>query len=127
MNQSQPDYAMRTLLSIRDKIRQCKTKEERDNVETFYFFQIGGSGQCYSPAHVEIMREIKDKCRGFTGSRNKYRDTSLILAAIHKDYEFVKFLMENGADPFEQRYNMSNAFDYCDKKSLQIIKEELDR
>lgn len=118
------DYAIQELIEIRDALKKCITVEEKEQVEGFGFFIRGGSGQCYTPKHVELMREIKalgGKFYGFTGGMNKYRDSALLLAAIHKDYEFIRFLMENGADPTEKHYNGSCAFDYVDKKEFAII------
>jgi len=124
------DYAMQGLIDIRDALKRCTTIEEKNQVERFGFFRRGGSGQVYTPAHVELMREIQalgGGFYGFTGEVNRYRDSALLLAVTHKDYEFIRFLMENGADPTAQRYNGKSVSHCADKKSLQIILEIRDR
>lgn len=108
-------------------INQLKELKE-DDVERkevkFHFFQFGGCGQSYNANHVLLMREIQ-KLGGYVGNIvgpvNKYKDSALLLAACHDDYEFMEFLLENGADPYEQRYDSKDTFDYCDKKGLEII------
>lgn len=124
------DYAMHELLDIRNSLKECKTDEEKKQVESFIFFKRGGSGQCYTPEHVKVMREIialEGTIGPFVHPVNKYQDTALILAAIHRDYEFMKLLMENGADPSKCRYDGKCAADFCDIRGLQIIMEGIDK
>lgn len=120
-----PDFAMRTLIQLRDAYKKGEVVDEDDE---FGFYHIGGSGQTYTDQHVELMREIMalgGKIHGFTGGLNKYRDSAILLAALHCDYDFMIFLIENGADPYEQRYDGRCAFNFADKVGHSLMEHYL--
>ena len=92
--------------------------------KVFRFYSLGGSGQRYTPENVALMRKIPIHLLGpFDDAVNKYDDSPIILATLHNDYEFMKFLLENNANPKRKRYDGKTAFDYADEKGKQILHE----
>lgn len=120
-----PDSAMRTLMHLRNTYKKGEVVDRRSE---FCFYQIGGSGQIYTPQHVELMREIMalgGKIHGFTCGLNGRGETAILMAAGHNDYDFMVFLMENGANPYKQRYEGKCAFNYADKIGYSLLEHYL--
>ena len=117
------DFAMRILKRTIAYIKGDDVPFSHPDDGSFDLFNCGGSGQRYSSDHVELMRELLSLggTIKITGSINKGGWSSLMMGAYHKDYEFVTFLMEHGADVKHTDRQGKTVFDYADQRCIYII------
>ena len=89
---------------IKNELR--KTLATAKSGDSWSPYMIGGSGAFYDSECMEMLYQLAKK--GVTihvGLCNKYSDTPLHLAYVHKNKAMIKFLLEQGADPLAKRYN----------------------
>ena len=90
-------------------------------------YMIGGSGHVCSVEEIQIMEELitLGSDVNIDGMVNKYSDTPLHLAYVHKNQPMIDFLIKHGANEQAKRYDgripkdfdvpFSIGDDFCEK------------
>ncbi|WP_300712297.1 ankyrin repeat domain-containing protein, partial [uncultured Brachyspira sp.] len=104
-----------------DSLLSLFSYEGREEGEYYEDYDIFGAIQNHSLKRVqELVREGEDINQTYTGGNlyNEFIDisysventTPLILAVFYRDLGIMKYLLDNGADPFAKDDNGVNAF-----------------